>query len=72
MTRSSENLYMYFDREQWASLRNMQPMSLTAEEVQKLRGINDELSIDEVRDIYMPLPVFSIIISMPVSTGNRH
>ncbi|MDP4272494.1 MAG: type I pantothenate kinase, partial [Bacteroidota bacterium] len=39
----------------WASLRNMQPMSLTAEEVQKLRGINDELSIDEVRDIYMPL-----------------
>lgn len=55
MTRSSENLYMQFDRDRWASLRNMQPMSLTAEEVQKLRGINDELSIDEVRDIYMPL-----------------
>jgi type I pantothenate kinase len=55
MTGYSENLYMHFDRDRWASLRNMQPMSLTAEEVEKLRGINDELSIDEVRDIYMPL-----------------
>lgn len=55
MHNTAENLYMHFDRDQWASLRNMKPMSLTAEEVQKLRGINDELSIDEVRDIYMPL-----------------
>ncbi len=52
---SSESPYLQFNREQWASLRDSEPMTLTQEEVEKLRGINDELSIDEVRDIYLPL-----------------
>ncbi len=55
MNVSSESPYLYFNREQWASLRESEPMTLTQEEVEKLRGINDELSIDEVRDIYLPL-----------------
>ena len=55
MITSSESPYLFFNREQWASLRDSEPMTLTPEEVEKLRGINDELLIDEVRDIYLPL-----------------
>jgi type I pantothenate kinase len=47
--------YLLFDRNKWAELRNSEPMTLTASEIHQLKGINDELSIDEVRDIYLPL-----------------
>lgn len=47
--------YMQFTREQWASLRESEPMTLTYEELLTLQGIDHELSIDEVEDIYLPL-----------------
>lgn len=47
--------YMSFNRNQWAALRDSEPLTLTEEEIDNLRGIDDELSIDEVRDIYLPL-----------------
>ena len=47
--------YLLFDRNKWAELRKSEPMTLTEQEIQQLKGINEELSIDEVRDIYLPL-----------------
>ena len=47
--------YLLFDRNKWAELRKSEPMTLTEDEIQQLKGINEELSIDEVRDIYLPL-----------------
>jgi len=47
--------YLIFDRNKWAELRKSEPMTLTESEIQQLKGINEELSIDEVRDIYLPL-----------------
>ncbi|WP_409343005.1 type I pantothenate kinase [Paenibacillus sp. MBLB4367] len=47
--------YMAFNREDWAKLRDHTPLSLTAEDIDKLRGLNDELSLDEVQDVYLPL-----------------
>jgi len=47
--------YLLFDRNKWAELRKSEPMTLSEPEIQQLKGINDELSIDEVRDIYLPL-----------------
>ena len=47
--------YLLFDRNKWAELRKSEPMTLTGSEIQQLKGINEELSIDEVRDIYLPL-----------------
>ncbi|MDR3219683.1 MAG: type I pantothenate kinase [Dysgonamonadaceae bacterium] len=52
---SSDSPYLMFDRNKWAELRNLEPMTLTESEIQNLKGINEELSIDEVRDIYLPL-----------------
>lgn len=47
--------YMQFARQQWAALRDSEPMTLTSEELVMLKGIDDELSMDEVRDVYLPL-----------------
>jgi type I pantothenate kinase len=55
MRVSSNSPYLTFDRKKWAELRESEPMTLTEIEIQNLRGINEELSIDEVRDIYLPL-----------------
>ena len=51
----SNDPYLLFDRNKWAELRKSEPMTLTESEIQQLRGINEELSIEEVRDIYLPL-----------------
>ncbi|OTP91609.1 type I pantothenate kinase [Gilliamella apicola] len=47
--------YMQFSRKEWASLRNSEPMTLTPEELISLQGINEDLSMDEVSEIYLPL-----------------
>lgn len=47
--------YMQFSRQEWAALRNSVPMTLTQGEVVSLQGINEELSMNEVSDIYLPL-----------------
>ena len=47
--------YMQFTRQEWASLRNAVPMTLTPEELTSLQGINEDLSMDEVSEIYLPL-----------------
>lgn len=52
---TSTSPYMQFSRKQWAALRDSEPMTLTAEELQTLKGIDDELSMNEIRDIYLPL-----------------
>jgi type I pantothenate kinase len=47
--------YITFDREQWARLRDATPLPLTEEDLEKLRGINENISLAEVEDIYLPL-----------------
>lgn len=44
-----------FSREEWARLRADTPMTLTVEEIDGLRSLNDPVSIDEVETIYLPL-----------------
>lgn len=47
--------YLQFDRKQWAALRDSVPMTLTEAEITRLKGINEDLSMDEVVEIYLPL-----------------
>lgn len=47
--------YRIFSREQWAKLRADTPMTLEAEELEALSGVIDELSVEEVEMIYLPL-----------------
>lgn len=44
-----------FTRSEWAKLRADTPLTLSAEEVEELRGVNDRINLDEVIAIYLPL-----------------
>lgn len=47
--------YRQFSREEWARLRADTPMTLSSTELDQLSGLIEELSIDEVEKIYLPL-----------------
>ena len=57
--KPDENLvyspYRVFGRADWARLRADTPMTLEPEELEQLSGIIEELSVDEVEEIYLPL-----------------
>jgi type I pantothenate kinase len=47
--------YRVFDREHWAKLRADTPMTLLPNELEQLSGLIEELSVEEVEEIYLPL-----------------
>lgn len=47
--------FLSFSREQWANLRKSVPLKLTEQDLKPLLGFNEELSLDEVSTIYLPL-----------------
>ena len=47
--------YRVFTRAQWARLRADTPLTLAAEELGELKGLNDRVDMDEVVAIYLPL-----------------
>jgi type I pantothenate kinase len=56
--------YRTFSRAEWAALRQDTPMTLTSDEVTRLRSLHDRLDIHEVEDIYLAL---SRLLSMYVA-----
>lgn len=47
--------YLNFSIDEWAAFRADTPMTLTDDEVQRLRSLNDPISIEEVERIYLSL-----------------
>ena len=47
--------YIDLTREEWSRLRNSTPLTLTEDDLAKLRGINERVSLCEVEDIFLPL-----------------
>ena len=68
--RTEETLspYRSFTRAEWAALREDAPMTLSVDEVTRLRSLHDRLDIEEVEDIYLPL---SRLLSMYVAATQR-
>ena len=62
-SRSDLSPYRSFTRDEWAALREGEPMVLGAEEIDRLRSLNDRLSMEEVEAIYLPM---SRLLSMYV------
>jgi type I pantothenate kinase len=60
--------YSTFSRAQWAILRADTPMTLTPDEVTRVRSLHDRLDMKEVEDIYLPL---SRLLSMYVAATQR-
>jgi type I pantothenate kinase len=68
--RTEDNIspYRIFSRAEWAALREDTPMTLTAEEVMRLRSMHDRLDMAEVEEIYLPL---SRLLSLYVAATQR-
>jgi type I pantothenate kinase len=47
--------YRSFTKAEWSVLRADEPMTLTAEDIKRLRSLNDPISLDEAEDVYLPL-----------------
>jgi type I pantothenate kinase len=55
VTEAGLSPYVTLSREEWASLSAQISVPLTAEELDRLRGITERISLGEVADIYLPL-----------------
>jgi type I pantothenate kinase len=48
--------YRVFERDEWARLRESTPLTLAAQDLASLRGLNDRLDLDELQtDIFIQL-----------------
>ena len=47
--------YVQFSRSEWARLREDTPMTLVARDLEQMSGLIEDLSIEEVEQIYLPL-----------------
>jgi type I pantothenate kinase len=47
--------YLTFRRDEWAALRATTPLTLTEADLESLRGINENIDLDEVVTVYLPL-----------------
>ena len=53
--RAVPSRYIEFERSEWAALRAATPLTLQQDDLERLRGINDEIDLDEVAAVYLPL-----------------
>ena len=67
-TEETLSPFSIFSRAEWAELRQDTPMTLTSDEVTRLRSLHDRLDMNEVAEIYLPL---SRLLSMYVAATQR-
>ncbi|MDO7868717.1 type I pantothenate kinase [Nocardioides jiangxiensis] len=60
--------YVELDRAAWAALAADMRSPLTREEIQALRGLGEELDLEEIQQVYLPL---SRLLSMYVESAGR-
>ena len=64
----SSSPYVDFDRASWAKLGESIALPLTAEELAAIRSVGDEVDLNEVREVYLPL---SRLLNLHVQEGGR-
>ncbi len=55
MPSHKQSPFLNFTRDQWSSFRADTPLTLTEEEVERLRSLNDPIALQEVTSIYLSL-----------------
>ncbi|HET7432837.1 MAG TPA: type I pantothenate kinase [Nocardioides sp.] len=60
--------YVELDRDAWGALGQHMKQPLSAEEIRRLRGLGDQLDLDEVEQVYLPL---SRLLSLRVKAARR-
>ncbi|WP_241597729.1 type I pantothenate kinase [Rosenbergiella epipactidis] len=66
---SLTSAYLPFDRQHWAALRESTPLVLDEQDIEQLKGINEDLSLSEVAEIYLPL---SRLLNFYISSNLNH
>ncbi|NMH98138.1 type I pantothenate kinase [Pseudonocardia acidicola] len=67
-TRNGASPFVDFDRAAWAKLGENTPLPLAAAELDRVRSLGDEVDLDEVREVYLPL---SRLLTLHVQEGGR-
>ena len=60
--------YVELEREAWAALGRATEQPLTPEEIERVRGLGDELDLDEVTQVYLPV---SRLLSLYVEAAGK-
>jgi type I pantothenate kinase len=60
--------FMTFTRAQWAPLRAHTPLLLGENELERLRGVNEPMPVEEVAEIFLPL---SRLVNLHVTAAQR-
>jgi type I pantothenate kinase len=68
LERTALSPYVSFSREEWAGLGENLPVPLSEGDLRALRGLNEEVSLREVADIYVPL---ARLLSLHVEAAQR-
>ena len=55
LNREGTSPYVSFSRSEWSRLRNSTPMTVSEEELQIIRGINERVSPVEVEEVYLAI-----------------
>ncbi len=53
--RDHPSPWVELERAAWAQLRSSTPLTLSAHELERLQGVTEQISLDEVAEIYLPL-----------------
>lgn len=61
-------LYLELDRREWRDLRQSMPMVLTQDELEQLVGMGEQIDLNEVAEVYLPL---SRLIHLQVEARQR-
>ncbi|WP_342380662.1 type I pantothenate kinase [Myxococcus stipitatus] len=64
----SVSMFVELEREAWRALRASTPMTLTAEDLDGLRGLGEQMDLNEVADVYLPL---SRLLNLQVAAAQR-
>ncbi|ASR02448.1 type I pantothenate kinase [Gordonia rubripertincta] len=62
------SLYLELDRRQWRELRESMPLVLNESELSELVGLGEQIDLEEVADVYLPL---SRLIHLQVAARQR-
>jgi len=65
---TAASMFIDLEREAWRALRASTPLPLTAADIDGLRGLGDQLDVEEVADVYLPL---SRLLNLQVSAAQR-
>lgn len=53
--RKGPNPYHHFTKAEWSALRADEPMTLTRDDIARLRTLSDPISLEEAEEVYLPL-----------------